>query len=144
MGQLCNPRNVLVRMSIEDDFINAMVRGNSEIHGVHFRVSHWTPDFVEEEDSPLVLVWVTLPGLPPNYFQESMLSSIGNGFGRYLKRDNAMACVTRPMVAHICVEIDVSKPLRKSFWLGPPGLVSSHYQEVIFYSIPLFCACYMK
>ncbi|XP_035543856.1 uncharacterized protein LOC118347890 [Juglans regia] len=58
-----------------------------------------------------------------------MLTSIGNGFGRYLKRDNATACVTHLEAARICLEIDVSKPLRKSFWLGPPGLASSHYQE---------------
>lgn len=144
VGQLCNPRNILVRISKEDDFISVMARGNLEIHGVPFWLSHWTSDFMEEEDSPWVLVWVTLPGLPLNYFQVSMLSSIGNGFGRYLKRDNTMMCVTHPEVAQTCVEIDVSKPLRNSFWLGPLGMVVSHFQKVISDLIPLFCMCCRK
>lgn len=131
IGQLQNLRNVLVRMA-EEDFISVMARGNSEMYGSPFRVFHWTPDYVEEEDFPWVPFWITLPGLPPNYFQESILRSIGNGFGRYLKRDNATVCVTRPEAARICVEIDVSQPLRKSFWLGPPGIVTRHYQKVVF------------
>ncbi|KAF5465236.1 hypothetical protein F2P56_015261 [Juglans regia] len=94
---------------------------------------------MEDEDSPWVPIWLTLPGLPPNYFQESMLRSIGNGFGCFLKQDNAMTCVTHPEAVHICVEIGVSQPLRNSFWLGPPGLATSHFQEVVIVSIPSFC-----
>lgn len=99
---------------------------------------------MEDEDSLRVPVWITLPGLPPNYFQESILQSIGNGFGRYLKRDNATACVTRSKAVLICVELDASLPLLKSFCLGPPGLESSHFQEVIFESNPSFCVFYRK
>lgn len=85
IGQPRNSCNVLVRMLKEDDFISVMARGNSEMLGSHFRVFHGTPYYLEDEDSPWAPVWLTLPGLPPNYFQESMLRSIGNGFGRYLK-----------------------------------------------------------
>lgn len=85
IGQLQNPRNVLVQMAKEEDFISVTTRGNSEIHGVPFRVSQWTLEFKEDEDSPWVPVWITLLGLPPNFFQESILWSIGNGFGHYLK-----------------------------------------------------------
>lgn len=38
----------------------------------------------------------------------------------------------------ICVEMDVSKLLRHHFWLGPLGLESSHYQEVVYESMPTF------
>lgn len=69
-----------------------------------------------------------------------MLRSIGGGFGRFLKRDNATACVSWKEATRICVEMDVSKPLRHSFWLGSPSLPNSHFHEVIIYeSVPLFC-----
>lgn len=55
---------------------------------------HWTPEFVEEDDSPLVLVWLSLLGLPPNVFHDFILRSTGGDFERFLKRDNAKACVT--------------------------------------------------
>lgn len=50
-----------------------------------------------------------------------------------------MACVSRPEVVRICVELDVSQSLHNSFWLGPVGLAMSHYQEFIFDSIPTLC-----
>lgn len=68
-----------------------------------------------------------------------MLHSIGNGFGRYLNGDNAIACVTCPEAVRICIELDVSQLLRKSFWLGPSGIATSHFQEVIFNSTPSIC-----
>lgn len=72
-------------MAKEEDFIYMMVRGNSKILGVPFRVFHWTPDYVEDEDFPWVPVWMNFPRLPLNYFQESILRSIGDRFGKYLK-----------------------------------------------------------
>ncbi|KAF5464894.1 hypothetical protein F2P56_014933 [Juglans regia] len=82
---------------------------------------------------------MSLLGLPPNFFHESMLCSIGGGFGRFLKRDNATACVTRSEAARICVEIDISKPVQNAFWLGTPGLAQSHFQEVFFESMLVYC-----
>ncbi|KAG2701938.1 hypothetical protein I3760_06G068500 [Carya illinoinensis] len=60
--------------------------------GVSYKTFHWTPDFSGEDDSPRVPIWLTLPGLPPNYFHVSIFRSIGGGFGRFLKRDNVTAC----------------------------------------------------
>lgn len=69
----------------------------------------------------------------------TILKSIGRGFGHFLKHDNVKACVTRPEVARICVEMDISKPLRHHFWLGPPSMISSHFQDVVYESILPFC-----
>lgn len=81
---------VLIRLTNEDDFVSVMSWGHSEIMGVPYKVFHWTPDFNENVDSPVVPIWITLPGLPPNYFQPSMLKSIGDAFGNFLKWDNAI------------------------------------------------------
>ncbi|XP_042951450.1 uncharacterized protein LOC122287689 [Carya illinoinensis] len=144
IGQLRNPRNVLVRLVMEEDFISVMARGNSEVLGVPYRIFHWSPDFIEEEDSPWVPVWVSLPGLPPNFFQESILRSIGDGIGKFLKRDNATACVTCPEATRICVEVNVAGSLRKSFWLGAPHGETSHFQEIFYESVPSFCCSCRK
>ncbi|XP_042964616.1 uncharacterized protein LOC122298830 [Carya illinoinensis] len=66
-----------------------MARGYSDVNGVPYKIFHWTPGFNEEDEPPLVPVWLTIPGLPPNYFQTSMLKSFGDGLGRFLKCDNA-------------------------------------------------------
>ncbi|XP_042973018.1 uncharacterized protein LOC122304820 [Carya illinoinensis] len=144
IGQLRNPRNVLIRLVMEEDFISVMARGNSELLGVPYRIFHWSPDFIEEEDSPWVPFWLSLPGLPPNFFQESILRSIGDGIGKFLKRDNATACVTRPEAARICVEVNVAGSLRKSFWLGALHGETSHFQEIFYESVPSYCCSCRK
>lgn len=42
VGQLKNPRNILVWLSNEENFIAVMTRGNSEIAGPPYWVFHWT------------------------------------------------------------------------------------------------------
>lgn len=66
-----------------------MARGNANVMGTPYKIFHWTPDFDEDPESPLVHVWISLLGLPLNYFYSSILKSIGGGFGRFLTRDNA-------------------------------------------------------
>ncbi|KAG2685520.1 hypothetical protein I3760_10G128900 [Carya illinoinensis] len=137
--QLRNSQNILVRLINEGDFVSVMARGCSDVNGVPYKIFHWTPGFNEADEPSLVPIWLTLPGLPPNYFQMSMLKSFGDGFGRFLKCDNATLCVTRPEAARICVELDVSAPLKNHFWIGSPGLESSFFQEVIFENLPMYC-----
>lgn len=118
VGQLKYNRNVLTRFTNEGDFVVAMAHENLDLAGVPYRIFHWTPDFMEKEDSPLVPIWLTLLGLPIHLFHATILKSIGGGFGCFLKRDSANVCVMRPEVARISVEVDVSVPLRHSFWLS--------------------------
>lgn len=127
--QLCNPRNILVQLINKEDFMIVMARGNFDVDGVPYKVFHWTLGFNEDDES---LVWITLLGLPPNYFQCFILKSFGDGSRHFLKCDNATICVTRSKETRIFVEMDVSVPLKSHFWIGPPSLEASHYQEVIF------------
>ncbi|CAI9769427.1 unnamed protein product [Fraxinus pennsylvanica] len=60
-------------------------------------------------------------------------------FGCFLKRDNFTACASRTDRARVCVEIDVSKPLVDSFWLGVPFHPTNRYQEVIYEKLPTYC-----
>lgn len=131
VGQLCNPLHILVRLINEEDFLTVMTRGNSDVDGVPYKVFHWTPGFNEDDEPPLVSIWITLLGLPPVYFQYSMLKSFGDGFGHFLECENATLYVMRPEGTRICVEMDVSAPLISHFWIDPPRIEKNHYQEVI-------------
>lgn len=42
VGQLRNLRNLLVRLTNEEDFISVMARGNADIQRVPYKVFHWT------------------------------------------------------------------------------------------------------
>jgi len=100
------PRNVFVQFSLEADFIKAMSRESSEIDGVNYRNFQWTVDFSEEP--VMAPVWINLPGLALNFYQESYLRNITAPVGILLRRDNATKCVIRTDGARVCVLMDIS------------------------------------
>ncbi|XP_041009401.1 uncharacterized protein LOC121253453 [Juglans microcarpa x Juglans regia] len=117
---MLKPRNVFVRMTIEEDFVKAFARKSCEIDGFSYRPFHWTIDYHEELEPVRVLVWLKLLGLPPIFYHEDLLRNITLPIGRFLKRDNSTRCATRTDGARVCVEMDVSKDLLKALWIGTP------------------------
>jgi hypothetical protein len=132
------PRNVFVRFSLEADFIKAMSRESSEIDGVNYRNFQWTVDFSEDVEPVMAPVWIKLPGLAPNFYQESYLRNITAPVGTLLRRDNATKCATRTDGARVCVLMDVSKPPVQQVWIGLPRQPSSVFQEFVMKLFRLF------
>lgn len=67
-----------------------------------------------------------------------VLFAIGSIFGRPLQVDQAIASLTRPSLARILVEIDITKQFPKDIWLGSD--LNGYYQEVQFENFPTFCS----
>ncbi|GLT54683.1 hypothetical protein SLA2020_278640 [Shorea laevis] len=134
------PRNVFVRFSLEADFIKAMSRESSEIDGVNYRNFQWTVDFSEDVEPVMAPVWIKLPGLAPNFYQESYLRNITAPVGTLLRRDNATKCATRTDGARVCVLMDISKPPVQQVWIGLPRQPSSVLQEFVYETLPAFCS----
>ncbi|XP_042973206.1 uncharacterized protein LOC122305010 [Carya illinoinensis] len=139
VSSMRKPRNVFVRLSLKDDFVKAFARESCEINGVPYRVFHWSTDFHEDQEPVRVPVWITLPGLPPNFYHESFLRNITAPIGRFLKRDNPTRCATRTDGARVCVEMDVTKEPIKALWIGTPRIPQSFYQIIEFETLPAYC-----
>ncbi|KAK4380764.1 hypothetical protein RND71_002626 [Anisodus tanguticus] len=79
IGLLCN-RHVLIRCSLFEDYLILMSKPNWNImeKGVFFsmRTFKWNTWFDSEEETSLVVTWISLPGLPPTYYGEAQLFSI--------------------------------------------------------------------
>jgi hypothetical protein len=131
--------NVFVRFSLEADFIKAMSRESSEIDGVNYCNFQWTVDFSEEVESVMAPVWINLPGLAPNFYQESYLRNITAPVGILLRRDNATKCATHTDGARVFVLMDISQPPVQHVWIGMPRQLSSVRQEIIYETLSAFC-----
>ncbi|VFQ74277.1 unnamed protein product, partial [Cuscuta campestris] len=81
------------------------------------RVFRWSADFDPSVESPLVPVWVGLEGLPIHLFEKPTLFSIAKLFGSRLQTDAATVNLSRPNVARVCVEVNLSKELPKAIWI---------------------------
>ncbi|KAK4356745.1 hypothetical protein RND71_022355 [Anisodus tanguticus] len=118
IGLLCN-RHVLIRCSLFEDYLTLMSKPNWNIQekGTIFsmRTFKWSTWFDSEEETSLVVTWISLPGLPPTYFGEAQLFSIAAAAGRPLAIDVATKNKTRPSCARVKIEIDLLKEHPKRF-----------------------------
>ncbi|XP_042980144.1 uncharacterized protein LOC122310314 [Carya illinoinensis] len=145
VSSMLRPHNVFIRLSTEEDFVKALTREATNINGVIYRVFKWTTEFHEDKEPVFVPVWISLPGLPPNYYHDSFLRCITAPLGRYLKRDNPTKCATRTEAARVCIEMDVSKEPLRTFWIGIPRQPNSFMQQVIYETLPAYCTmCNMQ
>ncbi|CAN1185242.1 hypothetical protein LINPERHAP2_LOCUS37435, partial [Linum perenne] len=58
-----------------------------------------------------ILTWVRLPRLPIHYFNEVVVTRIGNYIGKTVLLDLATSAGARARYARVCVEVDLTKPL---------------------------------
>ncbi|PKU80185.1 hypothetical protein MA16_Dca011930 [Dendrobium catenatum] len=101
------------------------------------RVLKWTPFFDVKEESPIVPIWISFPNLRLHFFNPKVLHALGLIFGRPLQTDQATAARTRPSVARILVEVDISKKHPKEVWVGSKAF--GYLQKVEFEKTPDFC-----
>ncbi|CAI9089817.1 OLC1v1024457C1 [Oldenlandia corymbosa var. corymbosa] len=111
---LMNPRHVLIRFEMEEDYKKCWIRTFWNIGGFSMRMLKWMPGFRFEEDPPVVPIWVALYDLPIEFMHPEVIYSMATALGQPLKVDTPTLNITRPLVARFCVEVDLTKDLPKS------------------------------
>ncbi|KAL0912896.1 hypothetical protein M5K25_016310 [Dendrobium thyrsiflorum] len=104
----------------------------------HLRILKWTPFFDIRQESPIVPMWISFPNLRLHFFNPKVLHALGSLFGRPLQTDQAMAARTRPSIARVLVEVDITKKHAKEVWVGWKSY--GYLQKVEFKNIPDFCS----
>ncbi|XP_019155090.1 PREDICTED: uncharacterized protein LOC109151954 [Ipomoea nil] len=106
----------LARFESQNDYDAVRFVGPWMILDHYLLVQEWRPKFNPLTDSvEKILVWVRLPTISIEYFDEVILMRIGNNIGRAIKVDITTGLATRGKFARIYVEIDLSKPLLAKF-----------------------------
>ncbi|XP_052113885.1 uncharacterized protein LOC127744992 [Arachis duranensis] len=102
----------LVKFFSHEDLDFALTEGPWKILDHYLSIRFWTPNFNPEKDViDRIAAWVRLPGLAIEYYEETMLSKIGNVIGRTLKVDTNTADKRRGKFARLCVELNLAEPL---------------------------------
>ncbi|CAN1120518.1 hypothetical protein LINPERHAP2_LOCUS244 [Linum perenne] len=106
----------VVRFETVADYERAMFGGPWMIFDHYVVIQKWRPHFRPEETVLSTLrVWVHLPGLPLEYFDNSILKFIGDRIGRTVRIDHTTLEGSRGNFARICVEVDLCKPLLSKY-----------------------------
>lgn len=140
-----HPRNIVLRLSSESNIVKAFSHESCEMNGVLYHAFHWTPYFNDDQEPSSIPIWISLPGLPPNFYQESFLHILTTPIGRFIRCDNPTCCATQTDGARLCLEIDVAKEPLPYFWIRALGLASSRKQEIMYEMLPVYCCkCKMQ
>ncbi|XP_020702189.1 uncharacterized protein LOC110113827 [Dendrobium catenatum] len=100
-------------------------------------VLKWILFFDIKEESPIVPIWISFPNLRLHFFNSKVLHALGSIFWRPLQTDQATASKTRPSVARVLVEVDISKKHPKEVWVGSKAY--GYMQKAEFEKFPEFC-----
>ncbi|PKU61924.1 hypothetical protein MA16_Dca017257 [Dendrobium catenatum] len=138
-----NHRNVLIKLVNDFDYCRMFSHRSYFVKNCLMKVVKWSPNLDIEVESPIVPIWVSFPFLRPHLFSPRILSGLGSLFGKPLKSDMATASGSRPSMARIMVELDVTKNYPDKIWVG--SVETGYVQSVVFEDIPLFCMhCHKK
>ncbi|GKV06610.1 hypothetical protein SLEP1_g18483 [Rubroshorea leprosula] len=80
----------------------------------HYLMVHrWEPTFIAPNQSEfgMTSVWVRLPRLPEEFYEEKQLLRIAEKIGKPLCIDDSSISISRGEYARLCVEVDVYEPL---------------------------------
>ncbi|CAN1134646.1 hypothetical protein LINPERHAP2_LOCUS8395 [Linum perenne] len=108
----------IVNFETISDYDRAMFGGPWMVNDHYVVIQEWRPYFQPEETFLSTLrVWVRLPGIPFEYFDNTILKLIGDRIGKTVRIDHTTLEGTRGNFTRICVEVDLSKPLLSKYRL---------------------------
>lgn len=115
---LTDLRHVTLHMQSAADTQKALSRASNKTKNYLFRLFRWSPNFDIGKDSSVAAVWVKFFNLPLQYFNESALVRMGSVLDTILRICPNKCNISQQIYARMCIEIDVSKPLMESFFVG--------------------------
>lgn len=103
----------IVRFELEEEYLMALTGGPWRVFGNYLMVQYWSLCFDPlRGDIVTTQVWVKLTNIPVNYYHKLILMGIARGLGRPIRVDMTTLNIERARFARICVEVNLSKPLK--------------------------------
>ncbi|KAG8383586.1 hypothetical protein BUALT_Bualt04G0029100 [Buddleja alternifolia] len=139
IGVLDN-KHVWIRLFDPNDYARVWMKQTWYFDGFPMRVLKWTSDFNPTEESPIMPIWIKVFGLRPHWFHRQFLYHVASLIGKPLKLDEATTEIDNPVVARMCVEVNVLKKLHQDVPIQIDGKI--RFFKVQYEGIPEYCRIY--
>ncbi|KAJ0983711.1 hypothetical protein J5N97_011966 [Dioscorea zingiberensis] len=128
----------VIRCSTATMAEDLLVEGPWSINGSIFHLLRWKEHFEPMyEKLSAATVWVQLNNMPVEYWDIEHLETLVNYFGRLIKVDATTQEMDRAKFIHVCIELDLQKPLKKGVWVTTPK--SKSFVSILYERLPVFC-----
>uniref|UniRef100_M1D8N9 Ta11-like non-LTR retroelement protein n=1 Tax=Solanum tuberosum TaxID=4113 RepID=M1D8N9_SOLTU len=137
-----NARHVFIDLENELDYNTVWTQQRMTIEGKLMRIQAWSPNFRPEEETPIVPIWVLLPGLPWHCFKKEFITPLLESVGKVLYLDTTSIKRTRASMAKVKVQVDLTKARPRHVWIGldEEDLTIGRWQPIEYENIPPYCA----
>ncbi|KAH0748235.1 hypothetical protein KY290_027467 [Solanum tuberosum] len=94
-----------------------------------------------KEETPIVPIWVLLPGLPWHCFKKQFITPLLESVGKVLYLDTTSIKRTRASMAKVKVQVDLTKTKPRHVWIGldDEDLTIGRWQPIEYENIPPYC-----
>ncbi|KAI8543050.1 hypothetical protein RHMOL_Rhmol08G0188600 [Rhododendron molle] len=117
----------IIRFETKSDYHRVNTGGPWIIQDHYLTVKKWHSNFIADMATAIkTAVWVRVPLLPTEFFEEDNIKEIDEKLGKYLKLDTKTYDSKRGSYARICVEMDLIQPL-------PPSIAVERYDYFLEY-----------
>ncbi|XP_059072400.1 uncharacterized protein LOC131873583, partial [Cryptomeria japonica] len=121
--------------SCEEDRRNILCGGSWAIGKYIIYIQKWYPNAGREKIFLVqVSVWIKLPGLPMEYWEEDVLAGITNTFGELIAIDQVTTSRRRLIYARICVGVGTDKNMPEEIEIE--SKLGKWRQNIVYESIP--------
>lgn len=125
---------VVFKFDMSSDHSNVLTNGPWIINDQYITVRAWEPRFKPDEAEEIkTAVWIRFPNFPLEYYYEKDMFRIAKRLGRPIKADSTTVETERGRYAKVCVEVDLSKPLKSRV------LIEGKIYRVEYEHIPVMC-----
>ncbi|XP_075080001.1 uncharacterized protein At4g02000-like [Nicotiana tabacum] len=117
----------IVKFSLEESMVKALHLGPWFMSENFLSVHKWEPKFVPQEDTlTFTAIWILLPQLPTEFYDQDIPEKVGRKLGKLLKIDQYTSSTLRGRYARICIQVPLETPVETSVIIG------DHKQAVIY------------
>lgn len=112
--------------------------GPWSINGIILQLSPWKPYFeLAFAKLTIAAIWVQFHNLPVEFWGCETLETIASQLGTLLRIDELTTSLVRTKYARVCIEINLSKPLNKGFYIGDD--IHCVFVVLLYERLPTFC-----
>ncbi|KAL0922396.1 hypothetical protein M5K25_006379 [Dendrobium thyrsiflorum] len=139
---LLDQSHILIKLSNDLDYCRVFCHRSYIVFNSYMKLTKWTPLTDVGIELPVIPIWVSFPQLRPHLYSPRILHGLATIFGKPLKIDSATSVGSRPSMARVLVELDITESYPNKVWIGPENL--GYVQQVVMEDFPPFfasCKC---
>lgn len=132
---------MLIHCGSHEEQQKILFGGPWTVNGITLQLAPWHPWF-EPTSSKLsrAAMWIQMHNLPVDYWDGDSLESIIEPISKLLKINECTESLSRARFPTVCLELDLSKPLKRGLWLDDRE--RRIFVILLYELVPTFCYHY--